>query len=534
MRKGFLGSLAVLAAGAGLTFGQSYPPPGPGGLPPGPGGPAPMPGTLPPAGMTTGNPPPGTAPSAYSGPSGANAGYQYAFPDGHPAIMPPGMEGMIPPGAMGMGAPGGAYGDSMGPMGPGMGDMGGPFGSGKGLFGKVFAHDGPPKVWLGAEYLYWVPKSLALNYPLVTTSAPADLGVLGGATTVPLGVNRDDIAFDGGQGFRGWFGIGLEGPLGIEVGGFYLNEQSRQFSYNSTGGGLPVLAVPFFDADANAQGSYVVSFPGINSGAIDMQIRTQALGGELNGVYHMSDYGQDGPGGMALFAGVRYFQLEEEFTFNTRSTTFGVPPGGVVPPGVLPPPTLPTSFFPGSGGVFAGTFFGPALAPYTVATADRVRTYNQFFGGNVGFRGDVGFGKWVVQLTGKFAAGYMRQLVDVDGSSSLQTSTGLTSTVAGGLLNMPQDLGRHRKDRFAILPEGGVTLGYQLTSWFRLTAGYNFLYTNSVIRPTSSLTPVFNRTLIPVSPAYTGNGPATFVPRNVIGDTDFYLHGFTAGVQISF
>src|SRR5262249_30485299 len=88
MRKGFLGSLAVLAAGAGLTFGQSFTPPGPGGPPPGP-----LPGTLPPPGMTTGNPPPGVAPYAYSGPSGANAGYEYASPDGHPLIMPPGLEG---------------------------------------------------------------------------------------------------------------------------------------------------------------------------------------------------------------------------------------------------------------------------------------------------------------------------------------------------------------------------------------------------------------------------------------------------------
>ena len=54
MRKGFLGSLAVLAAGAGLSFGQSYgPPPGPGGLTPGlnygppPGMPGPPPGAMP-------------------------------------------------------------------------------------------------------------------------------------------------------------------------------------------------------------------------------------------------------------------------------------------------------------------------------------------------------------------------------------------------------------------------------------------------------------------------------------------------------
>ena len=53
MRKGFLGSLAVLAAGAGLTFGQQFNPP-----------PGPLPGTLPPQGEITGYPPPGVAPGA--------------------------------------------------------------------------------------------------------------------------------------------------------------------------------------------------------------------------------------------------------------------------------------------------------------------------------------------------------------------------------------------------------------------------------------------------------------------------------------
>ena len=511
MRKGFLGSLAVLAAGAGLTFGQQFNPP-----------PGAMPGTLPPSGATTGYPPPGVAPGAYGGPSGAGAGYQYASPDGHPAIMPPGLEGMVPPGSMGAGAPGGAY------------DEGGN-GQGRGILSGLFGRRRASSFYFGADYLLWATKSMDVNYPLVTTSAFSDLGVLGRPTTTAVRGAHDDFGFDASNGFRAWVGWSFDdsGMFGTELDGFWLTKRGNQDLFPGNSGGLPVLAVPFYDVNVGAQGSYIVSFPGINSGNIRLDTQTRSAGGEVNLTYNLYP-AAEGPGGLTLFAGVCAFQLKERLDFITNSQTFGVPPGGVVPPGLLPPPTGGASFFPGAGGVFAGTFFGPALAPYTVTTADLIRTHNDFIGGNVGFRGDIGWGNWVFQATGKIAAGYMRQRIDIMGYSNLTTSTNLTSTQPGGLFDLPNDLGRARKDRFAILPEGGINVGYQLTSWLRMNAGYTYLWTNTVLRPTTSLTPVFNPNLIPVSPTFNGSAPGTFVPRDVLRSTDFHLHGFNAGITISF
>jgi hypothetical protein len=511
MRKGFLGALAVLAAGAGLAVGQPYYPPGAGGPPPGP-----LPGTLPPPGQIVGNPPPGVAPGAYSGPSGANAGYEYSTPDGHPVIMPPGLEGMVPPGAMGAGAPGGAYGS-----GPGV------FGGNGGLFGR--------HVWFGADYLLWVPKSVDVNYPFATTSAPVDLGILGRPTTAALlGADRN-ISFDAANGFRAWAGMSWDesGTIGSEVGGFWLAKKSATTNFPGNGAGLPVLAVPFFDVSAGAQGSYIISFPGINAGSIKIDSQTRSLGAEANVVFNAYQ-GSEQPGGVSFLAGLRFFQLKESFSEVTSSTTFGVPPGGVVPPGTLPPPAFGATFFPGAGGVFAGTFFGPALAPYQVATVDTVQTRNDFFGGQIGFRGDIGYGNWFLNLTGKIAAGCMRERVDVTGYSTLTTSTGLVSTQPGGLFDIAQDLGRHHKDRFAILPEGGVSIGYQCFSWLRLSAGYTFMWTNTVIRPSNTISPYFNPNLVPVSPLFNGSFPSAFIRRNVVDDSDFFLHGFNAGVEIRF
>jgi len=374
-----------------------------------------------------------------------------------------------------------------------------------------------------------------VNYPFATTSAPADLGILGRPTTAALlGADRN-ISYDAANGFRAWAGMAWDesGTYGGEVSGFWLAKRSTSTQFPGNSAGLPVLAVPFFDVNAGNQGSYIVSFPGINSGSIRIDTSTRAVSGEADMVFNLYPAGEQ-PGGLTFLAGVRFFQLKESFAETTSSTTFGVPPGGVVPPGTLPPPAFGATFFPGAGGVFAGTFFGPALAPYQVVTADYVQTRNDFFGGNVGFRGDIGYGNWFVNLTGKVAAGYMRQRVDLIGYSTLTTSTGLASTQPGGFFNIAQDLGRHHKDRFAVLPEGGVSVGYQLLSWLRVSAGYTYLWTNTVIRPTNSLTPFVNPGLVPVSPLFNGSAPSSFVPRNVVNESDYHLHGFTAGLQISF
>jgi putative beta barrel porin BBP7 len=466
MRKGFLGSVAVLAMGAGLTFGQYGPPPGPGGPPP-----YPMPGP----GVVQG-------PPSMSGPSVTN-GYSYSSPDGHPLIMPPGLDGMIPPGSMGAGAPGGAY--------PPDGHFGA---AGNGVLQQMFG-EGPRHVWAGVDWLWWTPKAQQVRDPLVTTSAAADFGILGRATTAALCGPNDNISFDQINGWRVWLGCALDERMAVEVGGFWLQTAKRLFSFQSNGGGLPLLAVPFFDADTGAATSLVVSFPGVAVGGINIAADTRVCSGEVNLILNAYRSDNCEPGGLEFFVGARYFQLEESFGIETHSTSL--------------------------------------VAPLAVTTFDGIRTFNNFYGAQVGFRGEIGFGKWFAQLTGKFAAGYMRSWADLDGSTTF-TEPGLVSTVPGGLFNAPQDICRHHADRFAILPEGGLNVGCQILPCLRVQAGYTFLWVNNVVRPTTSISPVLNTTMVPVSPNFTGSFPTNFVPRNVTRDDEFFLHGFNVGVQLSF
>lgn len=476
MRKRILGSLAALAAGAGLSYGQPpFPPAGPMGPPPG-------------------------------GPGGL------VSPDGRPIISPPGMEGAVPFSSMGTG-PGGAY----GPGGPGGGGGGGGgYGTGPGVLAG--AGGGASRYWFGADYLLWQPKAYLTDLPFLTTSAPGDLGLFGAPSTNGMGTDRN-ISFGSTPGFRFWGGMAFDeaGTAGLEVGGFILDNRMKSSAFSSNEVGFPLLAVPFFDNSTGLAGSYILSFPGINTGSARIDAETRSWGAEVSAVYNA--LGGEGAGGMTFFAGGRYFELEEKFSLNTSSSTFGTPPasaGGV--------------FFPGGGGVFAGTDFS-AFAPFTVTTSDRIRTFNEFYGANVGFRGETTYGKFTMSLVGKAAAGIVRQRVEIMGESTL-TGGGTSSTQQGGLLNGSADLTRARKDRFAILPEGNVNLGYDVTSRFRINVGYNFLYINRVIRPYSVTPQNLNLNQVPVSPTF---GSATDAgQRDVFNDTDFFLHGFNFGFQLSF
>jgi hypothetical protein len=380
---------------------------------------------------------------------------------------------------MGAGAPGGVSG-------------GGDGSGGHGLLPNLFG--GLGHVYVGADYLYWVPKSQDIRFPLVTTSAAGAGGIPGLPTTVALCGPNDDISYDRVNGFRVWGGCGLgDGNMACEVGGFWLETAHRNFSFGSNGAGEPLLAIPFINASTGAASSFILASPGLASGSVDIQAATRAWSAEANVVYNAATAEDGMPGGLAFLCGARFFDLEESLDLKAQSSLAGV--------------------------------------GLTTTAVDHTRTFNQFYGGQVGFKGDIGFDKWFVQAWGKFAAGYMRQWVDLDGTTVFSGAT--TSTLPGGIFNAPEDLCRHHKDRFAILSEAGINVGCQLSPWCRIQAGYTFLYTNSVLRPTSVSTPVVNTGSLPVSGTF-GTVTAPYVPRDVVRDTEFYLHGLNVGIQIGF
>ena len=97
-----------------------------------------------------------------------------------------------------------------------------------------------------------------------------------------------------------------------------------------------------------------------------------------------------------------------------------------------------------------------------------------------------------------------------------------------GLLVQPTNAGTYNRDQFSVIPQIGLTGGYQVTQRLRLTAGYTLLYWTRVARPGDQIDLDVNTEQI---------APPTDVdlaiarPRFVFRDTDIWAHGISAGID---
>jgi hypothetical protein len=400
-------------------------------------------------------------------------------------------------------------------------------------------HVHAPHVWASGEYLLWFAKAQPVRFPLVTTSAPADFGLLGRPSTLVV-VGQNDLGFDSINGFRvsaGFFGD-VDRRFGAEASGFLLEEKSNITFIESSPAGIPLLARPVIDTtNLRGQAAQVVSAPDFGSGQVLVDTSTQTWGVEGSGVLNLF---RTPPGcggrwafGLDVLAGYRYLQLTEELNVST-ATTLNVPatvtpqfvtgPFGVITPtGFLVTPT-PVQF--------AGIqIFSPAV----VQVRDSFKTVNRFNGGQVGLRTEIRTGMYSLMVTGKFAFGHMHQILLINGASGFSDQTRLGAgpaaamgTAVGGLLATSTNIGKFNNDEFAIIPEVTINLGVNLTRALTAFVGYNFLYVDRVIRPGSQINPVVNAATVPFSSVYGANRPASF--QDFFAQDDFWLQGVNFGL----
>jgi hypothetical protein len=113
-----------------------------------------------------------------------------------------------------------------------------------------------------------------------------------------------------------------------------------------------------------------------------------------------------------------------------------------------------------------------------VVTSDRFGTHNHFYGGQLGAEVELHHQQWLLDLWGKAALGANVETVNV-----LGTTLAGGQAAPGGLLASPAANGRHRRDQFAVVPELGVNVGYELLQHIRITVGYTILYVSDAARP---------------------------------------------------
>jgi hypothetical protein len=358
------------------------------------------------------------------------------------------------------------------------------------------------RIYGSAEYLLWWTRQPHLP-PLVTTGTPTSQGILGQPGTVVI-FGGSAVDFDGQSGgrFTAGYWLNCENTVAIEGSLFFLGQQSVNFNANSTT--FPVLARPFFALNPGVpEGEFrqLTAFPGLFTGALNASTSTRVWGAEVNtrckgccGCFCDSTYQVD------WLAGVRYLELNDNLHIN-EAIQF--------PAGVLA--NLPLG---GNGFVF-----------------DSFGTRNQFTGGQVGTDVELRHGCWSLDLKAKVAIGDTHETININGGQLLVDPRGFSTAFQGGLLALPSNIGHFTRDRFGVVPEVGITLGYNFTDHLRAFVGYNFLYWSNVLRAGDQIDRNLDVTQIPNFNAPGAVPVGQNRPAVLFRETSFWAQGLTVGVE---
>jgi hypothetical protein len=374
----------------------------------------------------------------------------------------------------------------------------------------------PTRHYLNLDALGWWVKGDQL--PALVTTAPIGTeqsvaGVLGEPTTSVLYGNEkvnDGLRWGG----RVQGGVWLDDFQTIAVEGHYygLATQTASFSQTSvfSDGSLDdaILARPFFDTNplVNANSAELVAFPDFQvpivlppvlvdlDGTIDVQeqSRIQSAGAGIR--YALGAY--SAPARLFLVGGYRFFDLNESLTITANTSDrfqfFPFPDDGVI------------------------------------QVYDSFSTRNIFNGGEIGIGGELTRNRLSLGAETRLAMGNMNQQLTIDGRTSAIYDVYVAS-YEGGLLAQPSNIGTFTQNKFALIPQIDVKVGYQLLPALRATVGYNFTYISNVIRPGEQVDLNVNSSQFAGLPLV---GPAD--PAVLMDTTSIWLQGFTMGVDLRF
>jgi hypothetical protein len=158
---------------------------------------------------------------------------------------------------------------------------------------------------------------------------------------------------------------------------------------------------------------------------------------------------------------------------------------------------------------------------------DEFGAQNEFHGGAIGVVGEARHGCWTLSGLAKVSVGNMRQTVDINGYQSITAPGDTPSVTPGGLLAQPTNMGEYARDVTAWIPEFGVTAGYDVRNWLRLTIGYNCLWISNVAFAADQIDRGVNPTQFGGNPLI---GPAR--PAFTFQENEYWLHGLTLGATL--
>lgn len=347
------------------------------------------------------------------------------------------------------------------------------------------------RFFVQTEYLLWWVRQPQIPI-LATTAENANFGFFGQPGTVNL-LGPGEFGSQRRDGFR----VRVGGPLGnhewlaFDASFFTLPRVTDRVSFNSNQ--TPTILRPFFAPNFNAEFGELVSFPGLATGTLDIEQSSALWGMDVN-------FRKQPPCGCeqwhSPFIGYRYLNLDESLTM-TENLVAG--------------PDAPDP---------VGT---------TIFVQDRFSTRNQFHGGQIGTVFGRKWGRVSVDGRASVALGVTHQTLDIQGVQQRTRPGQPTENFVGGLYAAGPNLGRFTKDRFSVVPEVTLNLGYDLTPRLKAYAGYNFLYWSNVIRPGDQIDRFVDLTYVPNAPDVPFSGQER--PQPTFTKTGFWAQGIQFGLE---
>ena len=363
------------------------------------------------------------------------------------------------------------------------------------------------RFWLRPDALLWNTKAEPVPQTLVTTGSPTD------AVPGAVGQPGTQAAFGGGTASFGYVGgIRLETGgwfdpqriFGMEAGYFVLIQQERQFASNSDMFSTPLLiARPVIDAQSGAQRAYLDSLPGQIFGSVNVILRSEFQGANLDGALNLVQtqcLRLDG------LVGFRYLNLAESLNIYDQYQPFA-----------------------GNTRTFPGTPINPGDV---LTDFDGFKVTNSFYGGSAGARVYYCQGRWFFSALGKVAWGTDQERASVTGSTTFANQNGNTTTLPGGILATTANIGSHYQSPWAVAPETHLNIAYQMTPRVTARIGYSFIYLSNVARPGNQISGVTSANLVPSDPAYHTGGANP--PPFQFHTSTYWAQGLNFGVDVRF
>jgi len=302
-------------------------------------------------------------------------------------------------------------------------------------------------LWVRTEYLLWWTEGFQVG-PLATGQLAENanrtelLNPEGANTTVLLG--HTWLAGGARSGGRIRFGTWLDPCRQVGIEASYMGLGHDVSRFGAPYGEISVVGRPLFDVAGVAGQSLagLVAFPDLVSGSMLVTGTTTFQGVEVlyrrllvEGSSHRIDF----------LAGWRFNRLDDELSISESKMDLE--------------------------------------SESTIRVVDQFVTENQFHGAELGIEAQMRRGCWTLELLGKLALGNSHWRATVDGSTVTTIPGQSTTTTAAGLLAQPSNMGTFEENEFAVVPELGVMIGYDLTRRLRATFGWSFIYWSRVARP---------------------------------------------------